>query len=274
MYYLAFDVSKDKIDGVITNLRTKRRYVRIMNTDDDIDAWITQEHLPKKFVAGCESTGAYHLTLVRTFRKHGYHIKVINPILTKQFPRSTIRKKKTDVSDSFVIATLLAQGEGQEATDENTPRIEQRMRTKLRQTALKVRLRRKSLALYEQHQTISQLEMRLLELEDAIDPAAENHLAGLKDRYASDPAVHLLQSIPGIGFHLALIIWTEIGDVSRFSSPKQLVAFAGLDPRIRQSGSVLKSQGRLTKRGSPHLRRALFLAAGIARMFDPDMKQY
>jgi transposase len=211
---------------------------------------------------------------VRTFRKHGYQIKVINPILTKQFTRSTIRKKKTDVSDSVIIAKLLAQGEGQQATDENTTRIEQRMLTKLRQTALKVRLMHKSLALYEQNEAIARFDMRLLELEDAIDHAAENHLASLKDRYASDPAVQLLQSIPGIGFHLSIIIWTEIGDVSRFSTPKQLVAFAGLDPRIRQSGSILKSQGRLTKRGSPHLRRALFLAAGIARIFDPDMKLY
>jgi len=47
-----------------------------------------------------------------------------------------------------------------------------------------------------------------------------------------------------------------------------------LDPKIRQSGHCLNNQGKLTKRGSPHLRQALFVAASVARMHDPELKAY
>jgi transposase len=83
-----------------------------------------------------------------------------------------------------------------------------------------------------------------------------------------------LESIPGIGFKSAFAIWTEIRDINKFESPKKLIAFSGLDPKIRQSGHCLNNQGKLTKRGSSHLRRSVFIAANIARMFDPELKQY
>jgi len=55
---------------------------------------------------------------------------------------------------------------------------------------------------------------------------------------------------------------------------KQLVAFAGVDPRVRQSGTVLSRNTRLTKRRSPELRNSLFLAANIARQHDPGLNAY
>ncbi len=62
--------------------------------------------------------------------------------------------------------------------------------------------------------------------------------------------------------------YCEIQDMTRFKRQKQLVAYFGLDPRIRQSGHTLNSTGRLTKRGSPYGRRAIFIAAGVARLCD------
>ncbi len=84
----------------------------------------------------------------------------------------------------------------------------------------------------------------------------------------------LLQSIVGIGPHIAVSILAEIGDISRFPSSKQLVAFAGFDPKQKQSGTSLNRTGRLTKRGSPELRRVLFLAATSARRYDTELKEY
>ena len=84
----------------------------------------------------------------------------------------------------------------------------------------------------------------------------------------------LLQSIVGIGPHIAPSILAEIGDVTRFPSSKQLIAFAGFDPKQRQSGSSMNRTGRITKRGSPELRRVLFLAASVARRYDPELKLY
>jgi transposase len=74
------------------------------------------------------------------------------------------------------------------------------------------------------------------------------------------PEVDLLKSIPGIGDKLAAIIIAEIGNAGQFKSPKQLVAYAGLDPGVYSSGKFIASSNRVTKRGSKRLRRALYLA--------------
>src|SRR3990167_7559165 len=90
-----------------------------------------------------------------------------------------------------------------------------------------------------------------------------------------DPAIYqLLTSLVGIGPAIAVSLSAEIGDIHRFLGPKQLVAYAGLDPRVRQSGTVLNRNTRLTKRGSAELRHSLFLAANIARQHDPELKAY
>ena len=82
----------------------------------------------------------------------------------------------------------------------------------------------------------------------------------------------LLRSIPGVGSLTMATLVSEIGDVGRFRSADALVAYAGLDPKVSQSGVSLNRNSRLTKRGSPYLRRALFLAAGVARRFDPELR--
>ncbi len=76
-----------------------------------------------------------------------------------------------------------------------------------------------------------------------------------------------LTTIPGVGTTTAATVLAEIEDVHRFKSPSggaaALVAFAGLDPKLKESGKY-RGQVKTSKRGSPYLRRALFLAGFIA----------
>jgi len=81
-----------------------------------------------------------------------------------------------------------------------------------------------------------------------------------------------LTTIPGLGVTLAATILGEIGDIQRFSNLKQLVAYAGLDPTVHQSGQFQASHSHISKRGSTYLRRALWIAASVARQYDPDLK--
>ena len=83
-----------------------------------------------------------------------------------------------------------------------------------------------------------------------------------------------LTSIPGIGYVLAPVILAEIGDITRFDSPKKLVAFAGIDPSENQSGNRLSSNEQLSKRGSPFLRHALFTAAFVAMSNDEHLRGF
>ena len=72
----------------------------------------------------------------------------------------------------------------------------------------------------------------------------------------------------------AAIIESEIGDINRFASPEKLVAFVGIDPSVKQSGDFIGSQNRMSKRGSPHLRRAIWQAAVRAVHIDPVLKAF
>ncbi|MEH7238883.1 IS110 family transposase [Bacillus sp. JJ1562] len=74
----------------------------------------------------------------------------------------------------------------------------------------------------------------------------------------------IVQSIPGIGEKIAATIISEIGEIDRFDHPKKLVAFAGTDPSIFESGRFKGTVNRITKRGSSRLRHALYMAVQCA----------
>ena len=83
-----------------------------------------------------------------------------------------------------------------------------------------------------------------------------------------------ITTIPGIGDTLGAIILSEIGDIHRFNAPNKLVAFAGLDVRVAQSGEFTGTRQKISKRGSPYLRRAIWLAASRAAFCDPIRSEY
>lgn len=79
-----------------------------------------------------------------------------------------------------------------------------------------------------------------------------------------------LMTITGIGPTLAAVILSEIGgDIRRFSSPAKLAAYAGVDPTVKQSGDFSGTRMKMSKRGSPYLRRAIWLASSVAAFKDP-----
>lgn len=87
-------------------------------------------------------------------------------------------------------------------------------------------------------------------------------------------ANQVITTITGIGNVLGAIIIGEIGDISRFETAPQLVAYAGLDVAVKQSGEFVGTQTKISKRGSPYLRRAIWLAAIVASFKDPALSQY
>ena len=73
--------------------------------------------------------------------------------------------------------------------------------------------------------------------------------------------VHLLQTIPGVGFLCAVTLVCEIGDFRAFRHPKQLYSYFGLDPAVKQSGNFVGTDVRLSKRGSGYARRMIYIIA-------------
>ena len=83
-----------------------------------------------------------------------------------------------------------------------------------------------------------------------------------------------LTSIAGIGPVLGAVILSEIRDISCFASANKLAAYAGVDPRVKQSGEMKLGGVHMSKRGSPYLRRAIWQASAVAVQHDPMFRAY
>ena len=83
-----------------------------------------------------------------------------------------------------------------------------------------------------------------------------------------------ITSIPGVGPILGATILSEVGDISRFSSADKLAAYIGVDPSVSQSGEYTADRVHMSKRGSPYLRRAIWMASQVAVQHDPMFRAY
>jgi transposase len=81
-------------------------------------------------------------------------------------------------------------------------------------------------------------------------------------------------TVPGLRGLLAATLLAELGDVHRFQRQAQVVAFAGLDASVFESGDFHATRQHISKRGTPHLRRALYLAALQAIASDAELAAY
>lgn len=134
-----------------------------------------------------------------------------------------------------------------------------------REKALQIRdLARKSIGLnsnsvsFELKQTISIIQF----IQEQLDDVEKRIKEILKE--INSPIL----TIPGISFKTAGSILAEIGDISRFDSPAKLLAFAGLDPSMYQSGKFFSTHSVMVKRGSKYLRFALMTATRMVCLND------
>lgn len=251
---IGIDVSKEKLNVFIS----ESEQFEITNTTKGFSTLFPR--LKKDDVVGVESTSTYHHHIASFLLEKGLVVKELNPLMTKQFIRVTVRKKKTDKSDAEIVARLIAQGEGYAMTQKqmkNTVRRLWRSKQKLikMRTSLKLQLR----AAQETLEEVKEVTRAFRTLIRSFDRQIENLHTHIMKIEGED--MTLLESIPGISAQLARGLCAEIGDFRRFPSKEQLIAFAGLDPKLSESGTSLHARGRLTKRGSPYIRIALYQAA-------------
>ncbi|MEW6408187.1 MAG: transposase [Patescibacteria group bacterium] len=272
---ISFDVGKRELVGLRVNKLAKvKEKIVLANVPEVIDGFLSEVKLKyPRLVVSCEATADYHYYLAKRSLELGLPFRLINPILTKQFIRTTIRKKKTDLTDALIIAKLTLQGEGTLLSLKSLDPLKS-----INRTAFKInRIYGMLLAICsriervfpEQEDVLAEVRKPLLLLQETVLA-----LRSRVDRETNQDLKNLLMSIPGIGPTIAATLITEIGDIARFPSGKSLVAYAGLDPKVRQSGISIKRNTQLTKRGSPYLRKAAYIAAYIAKRYDPELKEY
>jgi len=115
--------------------------------------------------------------------------------------------------------------------------------------------------------SIKQNIKRILMLEEQV-----NHIEKEVIHHVDKSHTTLL-SIPGVGYTTGAIILAEIGDIRRFKTDDQLLAYAGLDPSVYQSGNF-EGNYKISKRGSSILRWAIYQAAQATVKFDPVFNAY
>lgn len=84
----------------------------------------------------------------------------------------------------------------------------------------------------------------------------------------------IITSIPGVGVITGAMIISEIGDINNFNNPYQLLAFAGLDPSVYESGNFSSSNNKPSKRGSKYLRWAIHQVSSSIWKWDKTFKAY
>jgi transposase len=123
----------------------------------------------------------------------------------------------------------------------------------------------KEIILRQKVSLLIQLEEHLQELTDILIELCQGKIQGDMD---------ILTSMKGIGEKTAVNFLIEIGgDIKQFESHKKLIAMAGLDPALYQSGKIDR-KGRISKRGNRHLRRVIWLMTTKVIQFNERFKQY
>jgi transposase len=119
----------------------------------------------------------------------------------------------------------------------------------------------KSLELQHTLQLIQMMEKQIAQAEAKINPIVDS---------LHSP----IMSIPGIGYRMAAIIIAETSNFANFDKAEKVLAFAGLEPSVYQSGQLTSTHAKMVKRGSKYLRYALFNAAKYVCHWDEGFRQY
>jgi transposase len=206
----------------------------------------------------------------------GHRVSLINPAQIHAFGRSGLKRTKTDKADALLIARF-CQMHQPPAWTPLSPEIQH----------LQGLVRR--LEHLEEMRVMEENRLSSGGVDGLVRESLDEHIAYLqaqidktrrqiKDHVDQNPDLkkqsQLLESIPGIGAATAALLLAELGDIEQFGSARQVAAFAGLVPRIRESGTSVRGRSRLSKVGSSRLRKSLYFPAITALRFNPLIKAF
>lgn len=274
------DVAKASFDVAVPlkpgKFRTRAKLANGRRGFAAFDQWL-QAHAPDTPVF-MEATGVYHEALAEHLVEQGRVVYVMNPAQVKAFGESQLSRIKTDRTDAKLIARF---GVAQLATPE---RLRPWQPLSPAQRTLRALVRR-----LDDLKTMQQMELNRLDVAGApVRASIERMIAMLRDQIRTleraiaehidqDPDLRgrrdLLESIPGIGPVTSAWLLAQLGDGSQFSDARQVVAFAGLNPRLRESGRY-RGRACISKIGDGALRAKLYLPAMTARRANPVLKAF
>jgi transposase len=272
---LGIDVAKAKFDVELhVNHKTFRQsFPNHADGFAQLGHWL-QQHQVARVHACLEATGSYWEALAQALHQAGHRVSVVNPARIKGFAQSELVRTKTDQTDAALIARF-CESQNPEAWTPPPPEIRE----------LRDLVRR----LDDLNQMLNQEENRLASgtLSEVVRSSLETMIAMLKeqikqvkrqirDHLQQHPGLRqqaeLISSIPGLGELTAANLLAEFGDLLSYGGGRQLVAYAGLSPQERTSGSSVRGKPRLCKIGSARLRKTLYMPAVVGLRYNPAVQ--
>jgi len=276
--FLGIDVSKDRLDVLL--LRDQRRAgQRFTNTPtgfEKLDQWVNRR-CPSEAVHVClEATGCYSEAVAENLIARGYTVNVVNPLRIKRFGESQLQRNKTDKLDAALIADYCRRMQPHpwvpptpevRGLQELVRHLEDLLLAR-QQAANRLEAARAGSSVATHLQTqITLLEAQIAETKRAIAAYLED-VPELKQQKT------LLRSIPGIGILTIARLIATCRDLRAFTDAGQLVAFAGLNPRQKQSGTSVAGPTMISRMGSASLRAALYMPAISALRHNPVIRAF
>jgi transposase len=264
-HFVGVDISKWDFYACLKENTPSKKFSNTPSGVQSFIGYLQSEHCtPNNTYIGLESTGPYHILLSMRGATAGYTVKVINPLITSKQNKATIRKVKTDKTDSKLIRYCLLQGAGYSYTDNKETIILKnliRQRNYLSDIRRKMKIKHKDI-IYKENILKTPITNLNKDMYDVLSKKIKELDKTLKQY--NKPAQTLLQSIPGLGPITAVSLISEVGDIKRFKTHKQLTAYIGIDPRTYQSGTSINGKGYITKRGNKILRTRLYNCVSVA----------
>jgi transposase len=263
MTTVGIDISKAKFD--IALLRDGKFLSKVFpNTaagHAELLKWLSNKGVQADDCHLCmEATSSYYEALALFVHDAGWAVSVVNPLRIKKFAESELARQKTDRADARVIARFCTQ-QHPDLWQPPAPEVRELQRLLARVEAIQDMRVQEQNRLHEAQGMARESVQRMLHLLDeelrALEKLIDEHI----DRHPDlREQRELLQSIPSVGPRLSayFMAWMPL---DRLDQARDAVAFVGLSPRWRESGSSVRSKGRLCKLGHGRLRKALYMPA-------------
>jgi len=287
-FNVGIDISKDNFVATIATINTSFEvdYVatgKFDNTNSGFEQfyqWVEKnspEDLERHFTM--EATGIYYENLAYFLRKKTPNVYVLLPVVAKRYFESLNTKTKTDKIDAKQLARL---------------GLERKLEAWVAYSDLYLRMRRltreheqlqkqKTMASNQLHalkhshkpdkKSIARYELLIATIEELINEVKEEMNVLYQEEPEVKERIKKIMSIPGVGLITAMTVIAETNGFANFTSAKQVVSYAGLDVRVRESGKY-KGQARITKKGNTHIRRVLYMPAISHKTHSPKGAQF
>jgi transposase len=271
---LGIDIAKAKFAAALLTADGKIRHKSCANTPTgfaDLGAWLRRQRVTR--VHAClEATGTYGEALATWLHEAGHTVSIVNPAIIHAYARTQLARSKTDRLDAELIARFTAT-QPPPAWTPPAPEIRQLQALVRRLDALQG-MRTQELNRLEAGVAVADVRASIEAVLANLDAQIAHVKQLIRDHLDRHPGLRaqrdLLTTIPGIGETTAAVLIAELFDKA-YTSARQAAAFAGLVPRIVESGT-LRQRSRLSKVGPGRLRKALYFPAVTALRCNPTIR--